>query len=133
MLIQTKRLKIFPLTKAELGEYRHLMTPVESLYVEHVMDGTPFNTVWVAMDGLEFVGELNFHGLPENDEVEIGAQARVHGKGYMTEAVNGMVDMCRELGLKAVTAKIDSENKASERVAEKCGFSKENEIWKLKL
>lgn len=44
------------------------------------------------------------------------------GKGYAGEMVQALIDFARELGIKTILAPIAQENKASQRVAEKCGF-----------
>ncbi|MCL2190095.1 MAG: GNAT family N-acetyltransferase [Defluviitaleaceae bacterium] len=45
------------------------------------------------------------------------------GKGYAGEMVCALIDLARELGIKALLAPIAQANTASQRVAEKCGFS----------
>lgn len=45
------------------------------------------------------------------------------GQGYAPEALNALLEYCKEsLGLKSVVLTIDENNKASQRVADKCGF-----------
>jgi RimJ/RimL family protein N-acetyltransferase len=61
-----------------------------------------------------------FDGVPELGWV-LAAQA--HGKGYATEAVRAAVTWGeRSLGTRRMVCIIDPENRASIRVAEKCGF-----------
>ncbi|MCL2203961.1 MAG: GNAT family N-acetyltransferase [Defluviitaleaceae bacterium] len=45
------------------------------------------------------------------------------GKGYAGEMVHALIDFARTLGIKSLLAPIAQVNKASQRVAEKCGFS----------
>jgi len=45
------------------------------------------------------------------------------GNGYAGEMVNALIDFARELGIKSITAPVAQENKASNRVVEKCGFT----------
>ena len=45
------------------------------------------------------------------------------GNGYAGEMVRALIDLARELGIKAITSPVAKENKASNRVMEKCGFS----------
>ena len=44
------------------------------------------------------------------------------GNGYAVEMVHALIDFARELGIKSITAPVAKENKASNRVMEKCGF-----------
>ena len=44
------------------------------------------------------------------------------GNGYAVEMVNALIDFARKLGVKSITAPVAQENKASNRVLEKCGF-----------
>lgn len=61
------------------------------------------------------------------NEIEIGyVITREHwGKGYATEAVEGMITYAlASLGVKTLVAFTDEANNASNRVLEKCGFSR---------
>jgi RimJ/RimL family protein N-acetyltransferase len=44
------------------------------------------------------------------------------GNGYAGEMIHALIDFARELGIKTITAPVAKENKASNRVMEKCGF-----------
>jgi len=44
------------------------------------------------------------------------------GNGYAGEMIYALIDFARELGIKSITAPVAKENKASNRVMEKCGF-----------
>jgi len=44
------------------------------------------------------------------------------GNGYAVEMVHALIDFARSLGIKSITAPVAKENKASNRVMEKCGF-----------
>jgi len=44
------------------------------------------------------------------------------GNGYAAEMVHALIDFARGLGIKSITAPVAKENKASNRVMEKCGF-----------
>ena len=55
------------------------------------------------------------------------------GKGFATEAANAIVSFAAsQLGLRRLVALIAPENKASVRVAEKCGFQFERTVKKFK-
>ena len=49
------------------------------------------------------------------------------GNGYAVEIVRALIDFARELGIKSITAPVAKENKASNRVMQKCGFHIERE------
>jgi len=49
------------------------------------------------------------------------------GNGYAVEMVYALIDFARTLGIKSITAPVAQENKASNRVMEKCGFIIEGE------
>ena len=47
------------------------------------------------------------------------------GKGYATEALEAMVDVSRQIGVGRVYALCHPEHRASWRVLEKCGFTRD--------
>lgn len=47
------------------------------------------------------------------------------GRGYATEALHAMVDLARAMGVRRLYALCHTEHRASARVLEKCGFSRE--------
>lgn len=63
----------------------------------------------------------------DRQEAEIGYLLfeEYTGKGYMTEAVKALEEKLFSYGFNRLTIAIDSENKASENVAVRCGFTKE--------
>jgi RimJ/RimL family protein N-acetyltransferase len=66
-----------------------------------------------------------FHLDRTNGNVEIGWVIRpdVSGRGYATEAVRALIDAAfRRLGVRRVVARIDAENDASARLAERVGM-----------
>jgi len=44
------------------------------------------------------------------------------GNGYAVEMIHALIDFARERGIKSITSPVAQENKASNRVMEKCGF-----------
>jgi ribosomal-protein-alanine N-acetyltransferase len=44
------------------------------------------------------------------------------GNGYAVEMVNALIDFARNKGIDVITAPVAQENKASNRVMQKCGF-----------
>ncbi len=71
------------------------------------------------------VGDLSFKGFPANGAVEIGyGILEEHwGQGYASEAVAAALDWAlRQPGVRCVEAETEPDNRASQRVLEKCGF-----------
>ena len=99
----------------------------------------PDNTVWhsfwwIVHDGVA-VGSADFKAPPHDGEVEIGygLGRRHEGKGYMTEAVDGM---CRwalsRPEVSRVIAETERDNCKSQRVLQRCGFTlfqEANTLW----
>lgn len=58
------------------------------------------------------------------DEYSIGYTVKKDywGNGYAGEMVHALIDFARKLGIKSIIAPVAKENKASNRVLEKCGF-----------
>ncbi len=80
-----------------------------------------------------FVGMFNLikieRGLEWTAEANWWVDADLAGQGYATEAVQGMIDFALAehpvgLGLHRVRAQICSDNPASVRIAQRCGFTK---------
>ena len=72
------------------------------------------------------VGELCFMGPPSGGAVEIGygISEEYRNRGYASEAVKAVSAWALDKpGVAAVEAETDPENKASQRVLEKCGFA----------
>jgi len=78
----------------------------------------------------EIIGtcSLGFENANTN-EYSIGYNVKKDywGNGYAGEMVHALIDFARELGIKSITAPVAKENKASNRVMEKCGFFIEGE------
>lgn len=55
------------------------------------------------------------------------------GKGYASEALLGIVDVCAALGLARLHAMVHVEHTASRRVLEKCGFVHEGTLYRHTL
>ena len=69
--------------------------------------------------------------LSDNNDYVIGYMLRrdMHGKGYMTEAVKAVVtDLFERRDAESVALATSVYNRKSQRVAEKCGFSRINDI-----
>ncbi|WET03251.1 GNAT family N-acetyltransferase [Flavobacterium sp. YJ01] len=77
----------------------------------------------------KLIGFIGFYRLqPENYRAEIGYMIlpEFHGKGFVPEAVQRLIKYAFEdLKLHSIEAVIAPENYASEKVLQKCGFTKE--------
>ena len=101
-----------------------------------------FSTLWTVIDKDEnrSVADVCFQGEPnEHGEIEIGygTYEQYQGKGYMTEAVQGIINWAtQQKNVKAVIASTDKTNVASYTILEKNAFirvsdSKEQYHWRL--
>jgi [ribosomal protein S5]-alanine N-acetyltransferase len=163
MQLETQRLLITPLTKHELQQY-HLadnspeanlkikgipqsefdrirnnitttILPAIDLHPENIL----FHTCWMVIEKTEglMIGDIRFKGEPtKNGEIEIGygTYTDFQGKGFMTEAVNKMIDWAfQQENVNAIIAETNTGNIASHRILEKTSFVKTNEatdtIW----
>lgn len=167
-MINTERLTIKPLTynqllkyiennyslEAELGLSETIRTispelkyALEQTILLHVADASKnylYSTLWTVISKAEnkMVGDLCFIGEPNSHgEIEIGygTYDQFQRKGFMTEAVGGMIEWAKQQpDVKAITASTDKTNVASYTVLEKNNFEKNGESdelfhWRLQL
>lgn len=103
-----------------------------------------FSTLWTVIDKKEniSVADVCFQGEPnEQGEIEIGygTYEKHQGKGYMTEAVKGMIKWAIEQEqVKAILASTDKTNVGSYIILEKNAFikvseSKEQFNWRFTM
>lgn len=101
-----------------------------------------FSTLWTVIDKDEnrSVADVCFQGEPnEQGEIEIGygTYEQHQGKGFMKEAVHGMINWAtQQTNVKAIIASTDKTNVASYILLEKNSFIKLNESndqfhWRL--
>jgi ribosomal-protein-alanine N-acetyltransferase len=157
-VIHTERLHVFPLTIPQLELYcksndeleRALnLTPFGRNMLPQVHDTVQkvtlpamqkaaatdylFYTFWLVVDKLSrtIVAEIGFKGPPAIDgsvEIGYGTMPAMQNKGYMTEAVKGMVQWAaRRSDITTVLAETHTGNKASMRVLEKNAFAQFNQ------
>lgn len=92
-----------------------------------------FSTLWTVIDKNEnrSVADVCFQGEPnEQGEIEIGygTYEQHQGKGYMTEAVEGMINWAaKQAKVKTIIASTDKSNVASFKILEKNAFIKVSE------
>jgi [ribosomal protein S5]-alanine N-acetyltransferase len=167
-MIQTPRLFLIPLTYSQLLKYLkndgsleqelnlnasvreispELKEALEETIIPHVADQSKnylYSTLWtvVVKEQNQMAGDLCFYGEPnENKEIEIGYGTYIafRGKGYMTEAVGGIIEWARrQPDLNAIVASTEKINVASYTVLKKNNFVKTTEnatlfLWCLQL
>ena len=80
------------------------------------------------------VGMLGFKGVPVDGEVEVGygTAESCRGRGYMSEALGGLLDWAAGTGrCRKVTADTHVDNTTSQRVLHKCGFIRGGESGEM--
>ncbi len=167
-MIETERLRLVPLTYDQLLMYvradhslekelllnasSRIISPdlkeaLECMILPKVADPKKnylYTTLWTLISKAEniMVGDLCFYGEPDaKGEIEIGygTYDEFQGKGYMTEAVGGMIEWAKaQPKIRSIIADSTKDNKASLRVLEKNNFKKfeEGEVysnWRFKI
>lgn len=140
IVIKTKRMMLQPMSDEEIEE---LIAATESdelrAAYEEMLSGCKSdiaNRIWFApwrmtlKDDNTYIGDLAFKGPVRENVVEIGygILPEYEGKGYTTEAVQAMTQWAfGNSGVVFVEAETAPDNKASQRVLEKCGFKPDGE------
>lgn len=167
-MIETERLIIKPLTYGQLKKYikcdnsleeelklnqtsrtisDELRDELENTILPNLADKTKnylYFTLWTAILKVDnkMIGDICIVGEPNAEgEIEIGygTYDEFQNKGYMTEAVNGMIEWSKTQQIvKSIIASTDKTNAASFKVLEKNNFIKIGETetllsWKLVL
>ena len=133
--ITTKRLTLRPMSDSEIKALmEHTGSDDLRTAYQEMLDGCkrdPENRIWYApwkmslKGSTEYMGDLNFKGPAKAHAVEIGygVQPEYEGCGYTTEAVQAMTQWAfQQNGVMFVEAETDPDNRASQRVLEKCDF-----------
>ena len=133
-MIATERLSIRPLAPNERDELLALWSDAGNERVEEDAtpeqirawaEGVPWG-VWESESG-ELVGDCSLFFADEHGDWELayGLRRERWGRGYATEAARACVRYgFDQLGLEKIVADVDSANRASVRVLEKCGFER---------
>lgn len=151
-MIETERLLLLPLTHDQLLKYindghaleaelnlnktsRSISPELKEALEETILPNVAnpgknylFSTLWTLIDKNEnkMVGDLCFIGEPNADgEIEIGygTYDEFKNKGYMTEAVGGMIRWAKEQpDVRSICAATDKDNAASYSVLQKNNF-----------
>ncbi|MEZ0112214.1 RimJ/RimL family protein N-acetyltransferase [Catenulispora sp. EB89] len=89
-------------------------------------DAGPFGCYRIDRDGAA-IGTIGFYGPPDEDGQVMfgyGLVPGARGAGYATEALAGLVAMCRSHeAVRAMVADTEASNVASQRVLDKTGFA----------
>ncbi len=168
MIIETERLRLQPLTYDQLLKYikadhslerelhlnettgtisTELQEALEQTILPNVADPAKdylYSTLWTLISKKEnkMVGDICIVGEPnEKGEIEIGygTYEEFRGKGYMTEAVSGLVKWAEsQPGVLSVIASTEKDNISSFTILEKNRFTKVGETeslfnWKLTI
>lgn len=134
MIIETVHFRIHTASQEEMLGYIEKQNDeaLKAAYRE-MLQGCldhPEQWLWYAIWMIErkdgtHVGDLSFKGLSDDGSVEIGygILEEYQGSGYATEAVDKVVNWAlNQPGVTRVEAETEPDNKASQRVLEKCGF-----------
>ena len=135
MIIETERLAIHTMSEDEMRSLIEKQTDKELIkaYSEMLQESLDHRDAWewyatwaIELKAGTHIGDLCFKGLNEDGSVEIGYGIieENQGKGYATEAVEAAVAWALDQpGVHQVEAETEQDNKKSQRVLEKCGFS----------
>ncbi len=140
--IQTKSLKLIPLTLAEVRAMVEAMVPSEKaqlsaewlarLHASTSADPWTHGFSLVQRDSEIVVGKGGFKGPPGADggvEIAYGVVPDHQGKGYATEAAQALVTYAFSSGqVRVVRAHTIAKSNASTRVLAKCGFRPIGEV-----
>ena len=132
-----RELKLNPTVKIISPELREALAETILPNVADSGKNHLFSTLWGVILKAEsrMVGDVCFVGEPAADgEIEIGygTYENYRGKGYMTEAVECMIDWAkRQDNVKSIFAQTAKDNPASWRILEKNGFVKVDEDGNL--
>lgn len=139
-MIETERLRLYPAEREQMEAFINSEKDagLKKAYTE-MLEGClshPDQWDWYAMWMIELkngthVGDLCFKGLDADGVTEIGygIQENYQGQGYASEAVKAICGWAyRDPKVTAIEAETDPENKASQRVLEKCGFTANGKV-----
>ena len=134
MMIKTERLRIYPAAREQMEAFLATETDanLKTAYTE-MLEGClrhPNQWQWYAMWMIELrdgthIGDLCFKGLEANGMAEIGygILEEYQSQGYATEAVGAAANWAlKQSNVTRVEAETEPDNRASQRVLEKCGF-----------
>lgn len=134
MVIETRRLRIHTASQDEMACFiekqtdKNLITAYQEMLqgcLDHPRDWDWYAIWIIERKSGSHVGDMSFKGFHADGSVEIGygITEENQGHGYATEAVDAVAAWAlNQPGVCRVEAETASENSASQRVLEKCGF-----------
>lgn len=143
LCVKTKRMIIQPMSDEEIenligaSESDELRTAYGEMlsWCKRDPENRIWYTPWKMMLKREhtYIGELGFKGPAKDHAVEIGygILTEQEGEGYTTEAVQAMTQWAfYNSDVVFIEAETEPENRASQRILEKCGFVPDEESQK---
>ncbi|MGN0354559.1 MAG: GNAT family N-acetyltransferase [Muricoprocola sp.] len=140
LCVKTKRMLIQPMSDEEIENLIDTSDSDElrNAYSEMLSGckSDPENRIWYAPWKMTlkkdhtYIGDLGFKGPVRDNAVEIGygILPEHEGKGYTTEAVQAMTQWAfGNADIVFIEAETEPENRASQRILEKCGFVPDGE------
>lgn len=135
IIVNTKRLVISPQSMEELQALykKETDSAMKQAYLEMLTNmgqlsgREEWGTNWpVCLQTDEVIGGIGFKGAPDTEgtvEIGYGIQEGFRGRGYATEAVEGVVKWAlAQKGVNRITAQTEPNNAASQTVLLKNGF-----------
>ena len=144
MVYQTERLLIRKLKTSDINPFHEMQGNINVMkytvgtaktYEEDVIDlkrvidfyDKPKNNFWVwAVErkaDKAFLGTIALIKDDENnDEIGYRFLEKYWNNGYAFEAMVGLINYCKKIGLKEIVAEVIIKNKASEHIIKKAGF-----------
>ena len=90
----------------------------------------------IIKDNKTIIGTIYYKNLPNEEgvsEIGYGMNSDYEGKGYMTEALQAILQYGKNNGIKTVVAETTYQNFKSQNVLNRCGFSvisvQEDRLW----
>lgn len=147
--LNTERLELKPPTLADARDFFDIRSNAEFMkyvgryplthiseaqeYIQRILDGFKDQTglSWkICKKGSDkLIGYIGFWSIDYTHfrtEIGYGLHLDFHRKGYLTEALNALVNyVFTKLGLHSIEANVDTENVATIKLLEKCHFKKE--------
>lgn len=135
-IVRSRRLNLYPLSETEMDALIAETTDGDLkeayLQMSEASRNDAAHRIWYVPWTMERradkvrVGEVGFHGAPENDAVEIGYGVRpeYEGQGYTQEAVKAMTDWALTQEDICFVEAEAVENTASAHILEKLGFTR---------
>ena len=131
---ETKRLRLYPASREQMEAFIAAETDgdLKAAYTQ-MLEGClrhPDQWEWYAMWMIELqdgthIGDLCFKGLDASGAAEVGygLLEEYRGQGYAAEALEAAVSWAlKQDGVTRVEAETEPDNRASQRILEKCGF-----------